>query len=716
MKKKIILITSILSLTILPSSCNSTKTEDVLEIETNPNYIYSYNSTFDFSGLVINQVSYKDNQIVSSTRINDYTLYDQNNGINIHSGNTVIEKYDFKVEVKKDGCKSTYFTIQIDGISGYTKSLDSIRITSLPTKTVYNINEEVDYTGLQVMLYSKYDDDTDSSSSMYLTQTIDNYSLSIEKSVDAYSYTFTKAESKKVTVTYQLESGEELSTYFYIKAIKTNSYSPITYTDTTISTIDDTNSMTVTFTNSSSINTSSKGYYSPDEINDLFYMEDFSNKNLYQHFTPSIGKVPLLVVPVVFPGYESQANQDNLDKISTAFFGNSSDVYFESLHSYYYKSSYGQLDFTGSVLPYMNLIDYGYSSTSDVEADTNAVNNIGVFARRYALSLGYDLTQYDSNNDGFIDGIWMIYIGPERNSSNTLYWAYTTSNTSTSFNITNPNIQTYAWANIDFITNMSNDGNYGQDSHVIIHETGHMLGLNDYYSYGNSGTYSPLGGIDMMDNNVGDQNPYSKLLLGWIKPYIVYGNCTITIKSCQYKDNVILIPYNREYITDSKNKVSFNLFDEYLVLDLYNSNNLNEQNYAAYNVSTIKATGGRLYHIDNRLGKVKKANNAYKADGISTGDDLFTYTGLLTDVITNTESGSRAESNSGFSGLSNYYDEIRWINKSGVKFDYYNRPNKQSLFYQGDSFDINSYKNQFNNGTFDNKLSFSTSFTIDSIN
>jgi len=57
---------------------------------------------------------------------------------------------------------------------------------------------------------------------------------------------------------------------------------------------------------------------------------------------------------------------------------------------------------------------------------------------------------------------------------------------------------------------------------VAIHETGHALGLPDYYDYDDEiGPTGGLGGLDMMDNNWGDHNPFSKYLLGWIEPSVV---------------------------------------------------------------------------------------------------------------------------------------------------------------------------------------------------
>ena len=67
------------------------------------------------------------------------------------------------------------------------------------------------------------------------------------------------------------------------------------------------------------------------------------------------------------------------------------------------------------------------------------------------------------------------------------------------------------FAGIDFVS-------YNQDakldSTVYIHETGHLLGLDDYYDYNDD--IGPRGGIgktDMMENNIGDHSSLSKILL-----------------------------------------------------------------------------------------------------------------------------------------------------------------------------------------------------------
>jgi hypothetical protein len=137
----------------------------------------------------------------------------------------------------------------------------------------------------------------------------------------------------------------------------------------------------------------------------------------------------------------------------------------------------------------------------------------------------------------------------------------------------------------------------------LIHETGHMLGLDDYYSYDRDG--SPAGMCDMMDFNIGDHNGYSKMLLGWIKPRFVDGSesdFTLSLSSFTENGDCIIL---RNTSTDPWNKTPF---DEYLLLQYYTPTGLNEKDAAGYPEWRAAGQGGlykqpglQLFHVDSRV-------------------------------------------------------------------------------------------------------------------
>ena len=81
-----------------------------------------------------------------------------------------------------------------------------------------------------------------------------------------------------------------------------------------------------------------------------------------------------------------------------------------------------------------------------------------------------------------------------------------------------------------------------------MHETGHILGLPDYYDYdGSIGPKGGLGGWDMMDYNWGDHNAFSKYLLGWIDPVVISSGTHQIIlppSGTTSSDNTVLIMPN----------------------------------------------------------------------------------------------------------------------------------------------------------------------------
>ena len=222
-----------------------------------------------------------------------------------------------------------------------------------------------------------------------------------------------------------------------------------------------------------------------------------------------------------------------------------------------------------------------------------------------------DLSEYDSNLDGFIDGIWLVY--GERNYSHkanatdddvNLLWAYTFWENNNSPVIDNPKANVYCWGSYDFMyEGLSNANTMKIDAHTFIHETGHMLGLDDYYDYDEKSTLNPTGCLDMMDYNIGDHNAYSKFLLGWVEPQVFnFESGLYSLRPFESSGDCLLISTSRN------NNIS--PLEEYLLIEYYTPTGLNEfdsiYSYTSKYPLLFTQKGVKVYHVDSRLGEFKK--------------------------------------------------------------------------------------------------------------
>jgi len=362
---------------------------------------------------------------------------------------------------------------------------------------------------------------------------------------------------------------------------------------------------------------------------------DLDRTKVRRHSLVSKGSPKVLVVPVHISGYESNMTQENLDKIKEAFTGK--NTCWESVTDFYKKSSYNQLnlDFT--------IMDEWYDSKltiEDIYAERKG-DDCGTSAMADHVidwcrdKFNSSLLDYDQDKDGYIDSLWMVYDAPNKLNEkytvthptvdSTLAWAFVTeSYLHSDGNVHNPVPKIYGWASYDF---MFASGEDKIDAHTYIHETGHMLGLNDYYSYGNN-FKTPMGCIDMMDNNVGDHNSFSKYALGWVTPKVIESDTKITISSFEDTGEFLLIP------SKSWNQTAF---DEYFLVELVTPTGLNEMDYNnAYPENKLKGydkPGIRIFHVDNRICR------AGIGEIIFVHDEMLNYDGqmIFSTPISNTE-------------------------------------------------------------------------------
>ena len=396
-------------------------------------------------------------------------------------------------------------------------------------------------------------------------------------------------------------------------------------------------------------------YIAPKNVKMKYSYNDLSGILLNnENVCPSIGNVNLLVIPVHIPGDNTYYNEEVRKDIEEVFFGDSyaseSQLGFSSLTEYFYESSYGQLNFQGKVTNWFDLEEYTniqFPSEITEGNDGTIVTEILEKAVDWAESFeNIDLSQYDNNKDGSIDGVWLVYDHLDwkteyeiKKSSdptyagaglNTAFWNFTGWDWLTVPNTNKPTTSAFSWASVSMMytsycerntlgaPRLNNLSSIPLDSHVFIHETGHLMGLDDYYASDND-LYHPVGKSTMMDQNVCDLDSYSKMLLGWVTPYVVYGTSEILIPTAtSSKHGVIVIPTNHEEISElveqaniqgaTKNFIyEFNPFSEYIMIDLYSPDGLNEQDTFGKTIygkdKGIETTGVRIYHVDSRIFK-----------------------------------------------------------------------------------------------------------------
>lgn len=382
----------------------------------------------------------------------------------------------------------------------------------------------------------------------------------------------------------------------------------------------------------------------------------------------------------LLPGGEARM----LDYIEKGFNGDPSDTNWESLTSFYEKSSFGEIEVSAKI-PFLgndaegNPLKTFYVDMTIPELIDSHINKHGggtgghvVFEIldllfRYLFEEVYEmdedayndaLAEFDLDGDMIVDNVWFInpYVAhptdndpgltgltsAQREAYDDVFWAYTHHNFFVNARPTRwTGFYTFAWMSYDFMFNPGmyiNDqlhdwtddeiasGVAKVDAHTLIHEHGHVLSMPDFYTY-DSGDWGPLGGLDMMDNNVGDHNMWSKMNYGWAKPIVVREPTTITIHPSQLSGEAIILP--------GVGKWDNTLLDEYLMLEFYTPTGLNEADslhkFEGVYPQMFTESGVKVTHFDARLG-VFQYNENTQTDVFQSYTDFLGSTGVMGSV------------------------------------------------------------------------------------
>lgn len=318
----------------------------------------------------------------------------------------------------------------------------------------------------------------------------------------------------------------------------------------------------------------------------------FTAKDVNLNYAPSKGDVKMLVIPITLPDDTCTDvwTDDKVDLLNNLYFGE--DGSRLSLKQYYEVASFKQMNVSGLVAkPYVEE-DHRYDVLR-LQAD----DSMGLLFELIARAVSYieesnsniDWSKFDVNNDGCLDNVHLItnfdtsaYSKRYGDVWATPLWPHMYQTNNNSGTPSRPVANVYSISAIDHV----------RSAITAIHEQGHIFGLNDYYDYSYAGV-DYVGSYDMQDQNCFDWNSYSKLVTGWVSPYVIDGSANeveVTIKAASTSGDCIIIP--ADYSTWNGSA-----YDEYFLIELFSNGGVNSLWWDYYDMPY----GIRLYHVDSRL-------------------------------------------------------------------------------------------------------------------
>ncbi len=334
------------------------------------------------------------------------------------------------------------------------------------------------------------------------------------------------------------------------------------------------------------------------------YVQLEQQSALIQGGLPSIGTVQMFALLIEFADdpHTTPATAVDTQLFGPGFFAN---FPYESLHAFYDRSSYGQLDIQGATLGW-----YATAYPRAQVAETTAGREALIWeAITHFDAEGHDFSVYDNDGDGQIDNFLVFWTGPIGEWAE-FWWGYNTHYQDSSKTVDGVRLGNYSW-----------QWEAPQGStftpRVVIHETGHALGLPDYYDYDEAvGPGGGVGGLDQMDGNWGDHNCFSKYMLGWLEPTVVNaGRVAVTLAPASGEPEAAIV----------MNGAPAEPFGEYFMV---------QHRSREGNDAELPADGVLIWHVESTLGEFGRFafNNSYtdhkllrlmEADGLEEIEQLL---------------------------------------------------------------------------------------------
>ena len=220
-----------------------------------------------------------------------------------------------------------------------------------------------------------------------------------------------------------------------------------------------------------------------------------------------------------------------------------------SARKYFYDSSNGhydpQFDVIGPVTVSKNMEYYGKNNPS---TQFDAAPWTMVKEACQLVNDSVDFKQYDNNNDGYVDFVYVIYAGygeADGGDENTIWpHSYWLLDAGITCKVDGKYVDLYACGN-----EMDSRTNYHTGIGTFCHEFSHVLGLPDLYETTGYGTHKTIGAWSILDygpyNNDGNTPPaysaYERFMMGWLTPRLIVDAENVELAELQESNSALLI-------------------------------------------------------------------------------------------------------------------------------------------------------------------------------
>lgn len=349
----------------------------------------------------------------------------------------------------------------------------------------------------------------------------------------------------------------------------------------------------------------------------------------------------ILVITVSFSDFEFTTSQADVDSMFNGW-NWTKDGATGSLRQYYHDQSMGQynpqFDIVGPVTLSQGYAYYG--------AGVNGSNRVGYMVTEACALVNdsVDFAQYDSDDDGKVDLVYIYYAGFGENdqlndyvsslvNQDNLIWpAY--------WNVVNAGYGSnsrYFDGKYIYDCEYSNelDALYTTANRKVIagigtacHEFGHALGLPDMYVTKGNSSHKTLGAWDLMCYGLYNNDThtpaalsaYERFFLGWLTPTLIVDPDTLTLENIAISNQAYLISENDRHNLNGENP------DTTVFYLLENRQNVGWD-------LDIPGSGMMLTRID--YNRSKWTGNTVNNSSASQGVDIIEADGLTPNINTN---------------------------------------------------------------------------------